>query len=168
MAKGAGDFGGFDVTSPINRIQPSRVAMAANVRAYAKGGFKLRNLITPPIVVVNATIQTIARLNDTTPAGPPSGFSYIFNGGPTLYSYTGSTLMTDATGLSGNPISLIPFRPNASVQPWMYTGDTSQDDVVTIYTKFATNNAATTFQTNGMLKVRSDGLTYKAGIMEPQ
>src|SRR5271168_1098177 len=168
MAKGAGDFGGFDVTSPINRIQPSRVAMAANVRAYAKGGFKLRNLLTPPIVAVNATIQTIARLNDTTPAGPPSGFSYIFNGGPTLYSYTGSTLMTDATGLSGNPISLVPFRPNASVQPWMYVGDTSPQGNVTIDTRFALNNNPTLFVTNGMLKVRSDGLTYKMGIKEPQ
>src|SRR5271168_798826 len=142
--------------------------MAANVRAYAKGGFKLRNLLTPPIVAVNATIQTIARLNDTTPAGPPSGFSYIFNGGPTLYSYTGSTLMTDATGLSGNPISLVPFRPNASVQPWMYVGDTSPQGDVTIDTKFALNNTPTTFITNGMLKVRSDGRTYKMGIKEPQ
>src|SRR5271168_4686515 len=119
--------------------------MAANVRAYAKGGFKLRNLLTPPIVAVNATIQTIARLNDTTPAGPASGFSYIFNGGPTLYSYTGSTLMTDAIGLSGNPISLVPFRPNASVQPWMYVGDTLKMD-----------------------KVNSQQVCYKMGIEEPQ
>src|SRR5271154_2326442 len=168
MTKGAGDFGGFDVTSPINRIQPSRVAMAVNVRAYAKGGFKLRNILTSPIVAVNATIQTIARLNDTTPAGPSSGFSYIFNGGPTLYSYTGSTLTTDATGLTGNPVSLVAFRPNASVQPWMYIGDTSPQGNVVIDTFFALNNNPTTFVTNGMLKVRSDGRTYKMGIMEPQ
>lgn len=168
MSKGAGDFGGFDVTSPINRIQPSRVAMAANVRAYMKGGFKLRNLLTNALVTVSSAIQTIARLNDTTPAGPASGFSYIFNGGTTLYSYTGTTLMTDATGLTGNPISLVPFRPNASVQPWMYVGDTSPQGDVTIDTKFAINNDPTTFVTNGMLKVRSDGLTYKMGIKEPQ
>jgi hypothetical protein len=158
----------MDVHHPVNRIPPGRASIAANVRAYIGGGFKLRNLLTSAIVTVSAAIQTIDRLNDTTTAGPASGFSYIANGGSTLYSIQGSVATTVATGLSGNPISLIPFRPNASVQPWMYTGDTAQDDVVTIYTKFAINNAATTFQTNGMLKVRSDGLTYKAGIMEPQ
>lgn len=168
MSKGAGDFGGIDLTSPINRIQPTKVAMAANVRAYEKGGFKLRNLLTNAIVTVSSAIQTIARLNDTTPAGPASGFSYIFNGGSTLYSFTDSTDTTVATGLSGNPISLVPFRPNASVQPWMYVGDTSPQGDVTIETKFAINNSPTTFVTNGMLKVRSDGLIYKMGIMEPQ
>ena len=111
MAKGAGILGDWILTSPINRIQPSGVAMAANVRAFLKGGFKLRNLLTNAIVTVSAAIQTIARLNDTTPAGPASGFSYVFNGSTTLYSYTGSTLTTAATGLSGNPISLVPFPP---------------------------------------------------------
>jgi len=47
--------------------------------------------------------------------------------------------------LSGNPLSLLPFRPNASVQPWMYVGDSLKMD-----------------------KVRSDGLRYKMGIAEPQ
>jgi len=49
------------------------------------------------------------------------------------------------TGYSGNPLSLVPFRPNQSVQPWMYVGDSLK-----------------------MSKVRSDGLTYKMGIKEPQ
>ena len=50
----------------------------------------------------------------------------------------------------------------------MYVGDTSPQGNVTIDTKFALNGNATTFVTNGMLKVRSDGLTYKMGIKEPQ
>jgi hypothetical protein len=70
-----------------------------------------------------------------------------------------------ASGLSGNPVSIIPFRPNASVQPWGYIGDNSKS--VVLNTKFALNGNATTFDCFGQIKVRSDGLIYKTGIQEP-
>src|ERR1700686_893649 len=101
MSKSAGDFGGMNLTNPINRIPPGQTALAVNTRAYAKGGFKLRNLLTSAIVTVSGVINTIARLNDTTPAGPVSGFSYIALGGTTLYSIQGSFATSEATGMSG-------------------------------------------------------------------
>jgi hypothetical protein len=80
----------------------------------------------------------------------------------TVYSYTGSPvsgfvlisgasdkLYVNATqvdsGYSQNRLSMVPFRPNDSVRPWMYIGDSAK-----------------------MSKVSSDGTLYKQGIKEPQ
>src|SRR5215469_4064570 len=170
MRKG---FGGHDLSNPINRLL-GKIALAVNVRAYVSGSITLRTALTNAIVTVSAGIQTVARLNDSTPAGPAQGYSYIIAGGTILHCVTVPAPPDPiATGMSGNPLSMVPFRPNASVQPWMYIGDgaptpTGPLNFVTIDTEYALNNTPTTFQCAGMLKVRSDGLIYKMGIREPQ
>jgi hypothetical protein len=156
------NFRGLDVTSPINRIKSGFAAVCVNVRAYALGSFMLRNLLTNAIVTVSGAITSLARLNDSTPAGPSSGYTLISLAGTTLYNNTTPI----ATGMSGNPVSMLPFRPNLSVQPWMYVGDTSQ--AVTLATKSMFSGAATSFPCFGMVKVRSDGRIYKMGVKEPQ
>lgn len=157
MRKG---FGGFDVTNPVNRIT-GKVALAVNVRAYFSSGFTLRSLLTDAILTVASAIQTIARLNDSTPAGPLGGFTYIVkDSGGNLYSGPGGLLTASATGLSGNPVSVVTFRPNTSVQPWAYIADSAPSPNVTI--------VADSFNCAGMLKVRSDGRVRKMGIKEPQ
>jgi len=161
------DFHGLDLISPINRLKAGFCALAVNVRAYILGGFMVRNQLSGPILTVAAAIHTIARLNDSTPEGPASGYALIIGAGTTLYCNSVSSLAPAvATGLSGNPIPLVTFRPNASVQPWIYAADNSM--AVTISTKFALNGDPTTFDCFGLIKVRSDGLTYKTGIAEPQ
>ncbi len=142
--------------------------MAVNVRGYTQGQVEMRTSLSTPIVidssaiVMASAVQSIARMNDTTPAGPASGFVFIGvdeNGN----LYVNDTVV--ATGLSGDPVSIIPFRPNASVQPWAYVFDSSQN--VTLDTKYALDNSPAIFNCFGALKVRSDGLVYKAGIKEP-
>ena len=167
------EFRGLDLTSPMNRIKAGFAAMCANVRAYFKGGFSLRNLLTGAIVTVSSAIETICRLNDTTPTGPAGGFVYIIAAGGDIFVGSSGTLSSIASGLSGNQVSIIPFRPNASVKPWGYIGDaaptpTGHLNYVTIDTEFALNGDPTTFNCASMLKVRSDGLIYKMGIREPQ
>jgi hypothetical protein len=157
----------------VNRLKAGFAAMCVNVRAYFKGGFALRNALTGAIVTVADAIETICRLNDTTPAGPGGGFTYIIGASTMLYAGSSGTLTAIAIGLSSNPISIVPFRPNASVQPWAYIGDsaptpTGSITYVTITTEFALNGDATTFACSSMLKVRSDDLVYKMGIQEPQ
>ena len=153
-------FGGMDLTSPVNRIT-GKVALALNVRAYWSAAFTLRSLLTDIILTVSASLQTIARLNDSTPAGPVGGFIYILKDiAGNLYSGLTGTLSPSATGLSDNPISIVTFRPNTSVQPWAYIGDSAPSPNVEII--------ANTFFCSGMLKVRSDGLVRKMGIAEPQ
>ena len=100
-------------------------------------------------------------MNDSTPAGPVGGFTYIVkDSGGNLYSGTTGTLTASATGLSGNPVSIVTFRPNTSVQPWAYIADSAPSPNVTI--------VADLFNCAGMLKVRSDGRVRKMGIKEPQ
>jgi hypothetical protein len=156
VAKRKDSFKGMDITSPLNRLPPGRVAMAENVRAYIEGGFTLRNRLSDPVVTVDSSIHTIQRLNDTTPDGPPNGYCYIIG------TDSGSAFCNAqkvASGLTGNPISILPFRPNTSVQPWAYIGDDAPYPNVTVDSGYACA---------GMIKVRSDGVSRKMGIMEPQ
>ena len=64
------NFRGLDLSSPVNRLKAGFAALAVNVRAYALGSFMLRNLLTNAVVTVSGAITTLARLNDSTPAGP--------------------------------------------------------------------------------------------------
>jgi hypothetical protein len=165
MANGSLDFKGIDLTHPINRIRAGAVAVAVNVRSYGRGWIGLRNVLTAAILTVGGAVNSIARLNDTTPAGPVAGYS-IISADALGNLYCGAAKV--ATGLSGNPISLIAFRPNASVQPWMYQADSAPQGNVTLITKYLINGVPVNFVTNGMNKVRSDGTAYKTGIKEPQ
>ena len=162
MAAGL-NFRGLDLTRPLNRIRAGFAALAVNVRGYLRGTVGLRNLLTNALLTYDAAVVSIARLNDTTPAGPMSGYSIVgVDAAGNLFSNSTNV----AQGLSGNPVSIIPFRPNASVQPWAYVGDTSQ--AVTIDTIILETGSPTTFPCTGMVKVRSDGLIYKTGVKEPQ
>lgn len=148
------DFRGINTIYPPDAQPSGKIPYAQNVRRYLKGKIKGRTLLTDAIETFSSPVHTIRRLNDSTPSGPSSGYALVAGAGTKLF--LGSTQV--ASGLSGNPLSLIPFRPNTSVQPWMYVGDSSTSATVT----------SSNYVCNGMLKVRSDGLTYKAGIKEPQ
>lgn len=156
MAKRPDNFKGIDLTSPLNRIPSGRVALAQNVRAYAEGAFMLRNGLSNAVSTADSEVASLARMNDTTPEGPPDG-NVIIVGTESGKIYVDGTSV--ATGLSGNPVSIVPFRPNTSVQPWAYIGDNAPSPSVTVSSGF---NCA------GMIKVRSDGTSRKMGIKEPQ
>jgi hypothetical protein len=170
VAKGPFDFQGVDLTSPLNRIRSGMVSITSNIRAYQRGGITFRNLLTSAIYTLSNAVHTINRLNDLTPNGPVGGYILVNGAGTTLYA--GSTSI--ATGFSGNPLSIIPFRPNTSVQPWAYIGDSSPQGAVTLSTKYLGGNSIgpagtpVSFVSNAMCKVRSDGIVYKSGIKEAQ
>lgn len=73
--------------------------------------------------------------------GAAAGFVYISGAADKVY--VGTTQV--ASGMSGKRLAMVPFRPNTSVAPWMYIGDSAK-----------------------LIKVRSDGTTYQQGIKEPQ
>ena len=163
-------FHGLDLARPVNRLRAGWAALAVNVRAVLRGAFGMRSPLSSPIFTLDAAVVTVARLNDTTPNGPSNGYSIIAaDAAGNLWIWNADIgLVKIAVGLTGNPVSMIPFRPNSSVQPWMYVFDSAPDGNVTITTKFALDGTPTTFICGGSLKVRSDGLIYKAGIKEPQ
>lgn len=156
MPKRPDNFRGINLTAPINRIEPGEVALAVNCRAYIEGGFSIRNGLGDAIITVDSSVNSLCRMNDTTPDGPEDGFCLIIGtDSGTVYVGADST----ANGLSGNPVSIIPFRPNTSVQPWAYIGDDAPYPNVTVDSGF---------QCTGMIKLRSDGRSRKTGIKEPQ
>jgi len=167
MALGPFDFKGFSVAEPINRLKSGVCSVAVNCRAYFKGGVTFRNLLTAAIYTLGAAVHSIRRLTDLTPNAPVSGFS-IINGAGTVLSAWNSTIGVNnvATGLSGNPVSMVPFRPNASVQPWMYVADSAAMGSVTLHTQYLGLNSLgpsgtpVNFVSNGMMKVScNDGYT---------
>lgn len=137
------DFQGIDLLHPVDSMPPGKVPYAQNVRRYQKGRIAPRNQLTSPAYLTPSgnPVHSLRRLNDTTPGGPAGGAILISGSGGNLYAQAAPV----ASQLSGNPLGLIPFRPNQSVPAWMYVSDSTQ-----------------------MLKVRSDGLTRKQGIKEPQ
>lgn len=134
-------FRGMNVVLPPDKMPPGKFPFAQNVRAYQRDRVLGRATLDAAVETLPNSVHSLRRLNDLTPAGPTAGFI--------LVAGVGNLLMANQTivdsGLSGNPLSLVPFRPNASVQPWMYVGDSVRMD-----------------------KVRSDGLCYLMGIAEPQ
>jgi hypothetical protein len=184
MASGELKFRGIDLVRPVNRILSGFCSVAVNLRAYFAGGVTFRNLLTAAIYTLGAAVHTIRRLNDLTPNAPASGFSIISGAGTVLSAWNSTIGVKNvATGLSGNPESMVPFRPNASVQPWMYVTDSAAMGLVTLHTQYLGLNSLgpsgtpVNFVSNGMMKVScNDGYTgtptptavcWKMGIAEP-
>lgn len=116
-----------------------------NVRAYEDRQIGPRPPLSDLLVQasgVNKNVNSLMRLIDSTPLGPMAGFTYVYatQGGDL---YVGSALVGSA--FSGKRLSFVPYRPDQSVQPWVYIADSNQ-----------------------MKKVNSQGLFYKDGIEEPQ
>jgi hypothetical protein len=135
------EFGGMNTILAPDRMPPNKYPFAQNVRRYVHGGITGRSTQDSTVFSYPSSVHSIRRLNDLTPNGPAGGFVIIVGAGTALYS---NGTQVDSS-LSGNPLSLVPFRPATSVQPWMYVGDSLKMD-----------------------KVRSDGTRYKTGIKEPQ
>lgn len=147
--------GGINTMKALDLLVDGEYAYLQNIRGYLSNRITARATQSTPIETTGATVHSIRRLNDTTPAGPPSGFAIISGSGTSVYANS----TQEVTGFSGNPVSILPFRPNTSVQPWAYCGDSSPTAQILLPAAF---NCA------GMVKVRSDGLTRKWGIAEPQ
>jgi hypothetical protein len=146
--------GSIQTYKPVDMMGEGEYPVLINVRGYV--GERLKGRATQGTALFPAAagaVHSIRRLNDSTPAGPLSGYALVYGAAGSMY--INATLI--ATGFSSNPVSLIPFRPNASVQPWMYCGDSD----------LSAHIVAPAFNCPTMIKVRSDGLTYKWGIQEP-
>ena len=185
MASPGLNFRGLDLVRPVNRILAGFCSVCVNVRAHVLGGVTFRNLLTGALYTLSAAVHSLKRLNDTTANGPASGYSIISGAGTVLSAWNSTIGVKDvATGLSGNPISIVPFRPNASVQPWCYVGDSAAQGSTTLETQylglnsFGPSGTPVNFVSNGMMKVScNDGYTgtptptavcWKMGVKEPQ
>ena len=139
------------LTKAVDLLAPNEYAYLQNTRVRIGGRIGSRPTTGAAVVTVGAAPHTIVRLNDASVGG-----GYVRIIGAAGIVYVNATNV--ASGFSGNPLCICPFQPNQSVQPWAYVADSST--AVTI-----TSNAQSC---TGMVKVRSDNLTRKTGVKEPQ
>lgn len=83
-------------------------------------------------------VNSLRRLNDTTPASP--GSEVIWSVGSVVYAG-----LTASSGYSTNRKTFASFRPDASIRPYMYVGDSVKAE-----------------------KFNTSGQAYNTGIAEPQ
>ena len=135
-------YRGMNTVQPPDALPSNKYPYAKNIRSYQDGEVMARSPLTNAAVSTTASpVHTLRRLNDSTPLGPGGGFAYISGVGTALF--VGGVL--EAAGFSGNRMSLVSYRPNQSVQPWMYVGDSAL-----------------------MQKVNASGTAHAMGIKEPQ
>jgi len=98
----------------------------ANMRSYVLGRLESR----PGSAKVNAValdqtnVHTLKRLNDPVP-GAALTYTRLVGAGTKLYSGQTAFVAQD-TGYSGNPLSIVPFRPPQSPEAWAYVADSSK------------------------------------------
>lgn len=124
-----------------NIVPLSSYPLIQNARCYTPGRIQSR----PPLAkltsaALGSPIHSLRRLNDPT----QSAYTRIAGSGTGLY-YGQSTLSLSESGYSGNPLSLIPFEPPSTPQPWMYLMDLVK----------------------GGRKVNVNGTAYQQGIAPP-
>lgn len=153
--------GGMNTVLSSDLLKVGEYAYLQNTRKLLEGRIAARPPLSNNLLgsTLPAGVTSLLRLNDTTNLSIlPAGYVYIMGAGGDLYVTTTSI----ATGLSGGPLGLITFRPNASPQPWCYVADPSEVVSIPAYISSGYGLVA------GAVKVRSDGTCWKTGIKEPQ
>ena len=136
---------GLDLSIAADDLQEGRFPILKNIRSYVLGKIESRpglTAIDSNVVASQTPVHSIRRLND----GPGSTWARIVGTGTNVaYGQTSFSSTSPAgTGFSGDPITMVPFRPSQSVRPWMYMADSSK-----------------------MRKVRADGTLHKIGLPPP-
>lgn len=119
------DCTGIHLASPIDRMPPGKFPYLFNCRVIEEGRIESRPGYTRLLQLADVP-NSIRRLND-----PSTGsYTYIAGGGGNLYSGQGPTMNVIDSGYSGDPLSLIPARPEGSPQSWMYVFDRNKSSKV--------------------------------------
>lgn len=113
---------GLDLSHPIDRMPDGAYPFMSNVRTIVEGRIEAR-----PGLSTYATSQSAVLLNSLRRLNDPG---LIYSGGSTYIAGNNDKLQagypelgTIDSGYSGDPLSLIPFRPDNSPAAWMYVYD---------------------------------------------
>lgn len=135
---------GVNVTLPVDLMPAGKYPILKNVRVRQQGVIESRDGIQAVngSALAQLLVHSVRRLTDPSPGASPA-WTRVVGAGTKLY--TGQGVLTEQdTGYSGNPLSMIPFRPERSPQAWMYIADALR-----------------------MRKIRADGTDYAIGIAPP-
>ena len=122
---GRGKFAyfGVDFHHPPDLMPPNRAPYLLNVTPNVlEGTLRAR----PGCTLLFDThsglpVHSLVRVNNSLP-GAANAYARFVGSGPTLYAGQGSVVALES-GYSGNPLSLVPFRPLQSPEPWLYVYD---------------------------------------------
>lgn len=140
------DCNGIDLAHPVDRQPPGSFPFIENCRVVQEGRIEAR----PGYTVYDTPstgpdlLHSIRRLNDPDLSLNAAGYTDIVGNGSLLQAGAVGALTTIASGFSGDPLSLIPFRPEQSPESWMYVYDSARS-----------------------AKVRPDGVVRSIGVAPP-
>lgn len=135
---------GIDLVHPVDRMPPGYWPYLQNARVVVEGRLDARPGYTPFGTLAGADFHSIRRLNDQDRIYAPLGYIYVLGSGNDLVVGPESALLVNDTGYSGDPLSLLTFRPENSPVSWMYVYDRDR-----------------------MRKVRPDGTVRPIGVDPP-
>jgi len=147
--------GGMDIFRAPDLIREGFWPYLQNIRQRIMGRITGRPTTGAALYTYPSAPNAIVRLNDTTQNGPAVGFVRIIATDSGALYVNGTEV---DSGMTGQPPSICINQPDQSVQPWAYIADSSMATVI----------VSDSQQCTGMIKLRSDMLTRKTGIMEPQ
>jgi hypothetical protein len=127
---------GISLANPVDQMPPGLFPVLENVRVTKDGEIVVREGTNGVLNVGGGRIHSLHRMNNNV----DSTFARISGIGTKLYN----DVTEEDTGYSGSPLSLVPFRPNRSPEPWMYVGDSAR-----------------------MRKMKTDGRNYQMGVIPP-
>jgi hypothetical protein len=104
--------------------RPDRFPVLINVRQIVRGKLQTRPGLNAKLTAPAGKTpwHSLRRLNDKT----SSTFTYVAGIQDVIATGNAGVLTTRVTGLSGRPLSLIPFRPDQSPESWMYYFDSNK------------------------------------------
>jgi hypothetical protein len=144
-ASGKGKFAylGIDLRNPPDLMPPGRAPYLLNVTPDQQQGTLHARAGLSYVGGVTGLPHSIKRVNNSLPGS--SGSQRFIGAGTSLFSGLYTFTQLD-TGYSGNPLSMIPYRPPQSPETWLYVYDSAQSK-----------------------KYRTDGVTKQAiGILPPR
>lgn len=124
---------GIDLNNPVDSVKPGYYPILENVRSYTDGVIEPRQGLSL-IATVSSTnktpVHSVRRLNDPNSGnwirvvGIQDTISFM-NSTSTSNTFTRAQYNSADITVSGNPLALVPWRPDQSPSSWMYIGDST-------------------------------------------
>lgn len=117
---------GMNVNATVDRMPQGKFPFLKNLRAYLAQPLQARPGLATIFSPAKGTgfVHTMYRLNDDL-AGGYGTYLRIYGIGTELY-YGNTSVTLAQTTFSGNPFTVVPYRPNESSVAWAYLGDSMQ------------------------------------------
>lgn len=106
--------------SALDAIDPSQSSRQTNVVFHRDAGLLRSRVGQTALATAGTHLHSIRRVNS-----PRTGtFTRIWGADQKLYAGASGALTEIDSGYSGNPLTLVPYRPPLSPDSWMFVGDT--------------------------------------------